>query len=454
MSSVPVWSERLRRMVTGDGLRAQLLRGGVGSLTVKLASVLLGFVLAVILARTLGPEQYGVYGFVLTLVTLIAIPAQVGLPHLVVRETAKAATSRDWALMRGIWRWATRYVAVTSLVLLLAVGVALYLAGHYLSEARYWALIIAFPLIPLIALGNIRGAALRGLRRVVLGQLPEKVIRTVVLILLALAFLTWGVGAGYDFTASTALALYVAAAAIAFLTGAWLLWRARPEGVVLERSIRTEGREWQRAVLPLALITGVQVLNSHVDVLFLGLLRSDEEVGLYRVVIQLGNLVIFGLTAINMVLHPHISRLHQQGNREALQRMVTNSARVILLLALPPVFLFVLFGEWVLILAFGEDYTSAHVALSILALGQLINAGMGSVGALLNMTGHERDTMRGMLIALALNVSLNLLLIPPFGIEGAAFATALTFASWNVFLWRMVWKRLGIKSTAIEGRWR
>ena len=445
------WAKRIQRLTSGDGLRAQLFRGGVGSLSVKLASVLLGFVLAVILARTLGPEQYGVYGFVLTLVTLIAIPAQVGLPHLVVRETAKAGASQDWALMRGIWRWATRYVAVTSLVLLLVVGAGLYFAGQNLSEARYQALIIALPLIPLIALGNIRGAALRGLRRVVLGQLPEKVIRTAVLILLALAFLTWGVGAGYEFTANTALGLYVAAAAVAFLMGAWLLWRARPEGVVHEPTRRTEGREWQRAVLPLALISGVQVLNSHVDVLFLGLLRSDEEVGLYRVVIQLGNLVIFGLTAINMVLHPHISRLHQQGNRETLQRMVTNSARVILLLALPPVVLFVFFGEWVLILAFGQDYTSAHVALAILALGQLVNAGMGSVGALLNMTGHERDTMRGMLMALALNVALNLLLIPLFGIEGAALATAMTFATWNVFLWRLVWKRLGIKSTAIEG---
>lgn len=441
---------RLLKHAKGSGLRAQLLRGGAGSISVKLASVLLGFVLTIILARALGPEKYGVYGFTLTLITLIAIPAQVGLPNLVVRETAKASATHDWAVMKGIWYWATRYVVITSLALLVIMGAGLYFAGHYISGQRYEALIVALPLIPLIALGNIRGAALRGLRRVVLGQLPEKVIRTVVLIFLVAMVLSFSTWLELVFTASTALCLYLAAAATAFIVGSFLLWRARPEGVVSEPTIRIEAREWRRAVLPLALIAGVQVLNSNVDILFLGLLRSDEEVGLYRVVIQLGNLVVFGLTAINMVLHPYISRLHQQGNREALQRLTTTSARVILLLALPPVILFVFFGEWALTLAFGAEYKPAYVALALLSLGQLVNAGMGSVGALLNMSGHERDTMRGMLIAIVLNIMLNLLLIPPFGIEGAALATALTFAIWNVLLWRAVWKRLGIKSTALQ----
>jgi len=431
-------------------LRKQLLHGGVGSLSLKLASVLLGFILAVLLARSLGPEQYGVYGFTLTLVTLIAIPAQVGLPHLLVRETAKAEVRSDWALMRGLWRWAARYVFISSLILLTFVGSIVFLFGHHLNEHRLQALIIALPVIPLIALGNIRGAALRGLGRVFLGQLPEKVIRTAAMILFVGTLIAAGGEIGRTFSANSALTLYVASAALAFAVGAALLWANRPEGVTHETSARTKTAEWRRAVIPLALISGVQVLNSNVDMLLLGMMRTDEEVGLYRVAVQLGTLVIFGLTAINMVLHPHISRLYQSGDHQALQRLVTLSSRIILLFALPPVLVLVFLGGPVLTLLFGADYQPAHVALALLALGQLMNAGMGSVGALLNMTGHEQDTMHGMLIALTLNIVLNLALIPLLGIAGAALATALTFATWNIILWRMVRRRLGIKASAFE----
>lgn len=429
-------------------MQATLLRNSAASLLIKLTSVLLGFVLAVLLARGLGPEQYGIYGFILTLVTMIAIPAQVGLPNLVVRETARAGGREDWALMRGIWRWSSRYVLTTSLLLLTVVAIALYFAGDLLTADRHRALVLALPLIPLIALGNIRGAALRGLRRVVLGLLPEKIIRTVLLIALIGSLFLIG---GNNFTASTALKLYVVSALVAFVVGAWLLWRARPHQLKKEANVKVTGPEWRRAVLPLALIGAAQLLNTNIDMLLLGVLRSDAEVGLYRVVVQLGQLVIFGLTAINMVLHPSIARLHQQGDLKGLQRVVTTSARMIFLIALPPAIVFIVFGEWVLTMAFGEEYAPAKTALAILVVGQLVNAGMGSVGALLNMTGHERDTMRAMLVAVVINIALNVALIPRFGIEGAAFSTSFSFVIWNVMLWRMVWKRLKIRSTAIPG---
>ena len=438
-------SRRIKRVLSGDSLRARMLRGGAGSIVVKISSLLLGFVLTIILARTLGPEQYGIYGFTLALVSLIAIPAQMGLPNLVVRETAKARVNEDWALMRGIWLWATRYIAVSSLLLFSLVGLGLVVFGYRMSDHRLEALIIAMPLIPLVALGNVRGAALRGLRRVVLGQLPEKVIRTVTLIALSLVFL-WSVGKD-GFNASNALVLYVAAAAVAFVTGAWMLRQAKPLAVRQKSSVRFMASEWRRAVVPLALISGLQLLNSSADILLLGLLRSDAEVGIYRVAVQLANLVIFGLGAINMVLHPHIAALHSEGKREELQRLTVLSARVIFVLALPPVLIFLFFGGWLITTIFGESYAPASMALGILAVGQLVNAGMGSVGALLNMTGHERDTARGMFAAFAVNIVLNLLLIPQFGIEGAATATAVAFVLWNVILWRLVWKRLRINST-------
>ncbi len=131
-----------------------------------------------------------------------------------------------------------------------------------------------------------------------------------------------------------------------------------------------------------------------------------------------------------------------------LQRLVTQSARAILALAVPITLVFVLFGEQFLALAFGPDYAAGHTALAILAIGQLVNAGMGSVGVLLNMTGHERDTMRGVAIAAVANVLLSLVLIPLFSTVGAAVATAASPIIWNILLRRAVTRRIQIETMA------
>jgi O-antigen/teichoic acid export membrane protein len=79
----------------------------------------------------------------------------------------------------------------------------------------------------------------------------------------------------------------------------------------------------------------------------------------------------------------------------------------------------------------------------------MINAGMGSVGLILNMTGNEKDTLKGHIIAALVNIILNLVLIPYFGINGAAWATAVSMICWNLILGLLVFKRLGIWAHAI-----
>jgi O-antigen/teichoic acid export membrane protein len=89
-------------------------------------------------------------------------------------------------------------------------------------------------------------------------------------------------------------------------------------------------------------------------------------------------------------------------------------------------------GKPVLSLLFGEQFTRAYPAVILLALGQFVNSISGSTGIFLNMTGHERALQNIMLAAAGLNIALALVLIPRFGVEGAAFASMLTTVSWNV----------------------
>jgi O-antigen/teichoic acid export membrane protein len=435
----------LNNVISGRGMGSELARNGIGSLILKISDVLLSFLIAVILARALGAEGYGVYSYVYALVTLLSIPAQFGLPNLLVRETAKALARQEWGIIQGVWRWAGRITGILTVVLILGTGAVVILWGDQFSHQQLFTMFWGLALVPLIALSALRGAALRGLHRVIQGQIPEQAILPGLLLLFIL-------GAIFLFPATNlspaaAMGFHVAAAALAFVTGAVLLWRATPPEVRRAEPIY-ESRLWLASTLPLAFIGGMQLINNRTSILILGLFTDSVQVGIYRVADQMSLLVSFGLMAINMAVAPQFARLHAIGDAGRLQKLATTSARMAFFLTTLVVAAFLLFGKLFLGLVFGAEFIPAYSPLIILACGQLVSSAAGSVAVLLNMTGNEQETARGMTIAAVGNVILNLILIPLWGTIGAAVASAVTLSSWNFLLLVAVRRKLKINSMA------
>ena len=427
-----------------ENLTGTLLRGGVGSVVIRITNVFLGAILTVFLARLLGPTGYGTYIFIFSLVSIIAIPAQFGIPRLVVRETARAQVNDDWPLMRGMWRWATGMVLTFSLVLVGAglIG-ALYLQDRF-SDLQLNTFFIGLLLVPLMALGALRGAMLQGLRRVVLGQLPEIIIRPslLLLILLVVACLS-----SSGINADRAMEIHAVAALGAFAVGGILLYYNRPQQLTAKPDPVYRPKAWLMAIWPLALTAGMQQVNKNTDIIMLGYFLTAEDVGIFRVAVQGAMLVVFGQQAISMLVAPYYARLYAQGDKQRLQQTVTMSGRLAFSAAIIFFFVFLFWGKDLLRLFFGVAFISAYIPLVILGLGQLINSMFGHVGGLLNMTGHERDHASGVAIAAGCNILLNIILIPLFGMVGAAIATSITMVMWNYLLWRSVKKKLDIESS-------
>ena len=195
---------------------------------------------------------------------------------------------------------------------------------------------------------------------------------------------------------------------------------------------------------PFALIGGVGILNSQVDILMLGYFVEAEEIGLYRVAILGSALVGFGLQAANVVLPTLFSRLQALGDQVQLQRLVTLSARLILLSALPIAAVLWLVGDWLATLVFGKEFAESYAPMAVLAVGELVGASMGSMGFLLYMSGEEKPALRILAITAGVNVVLNVLLIPAFGMVGAAIATAIGQGLRLMLLYQLVVKRLAL----------
>ncbi len=420
-------------------------RETLGSMGLKFSSVSLTFLSSVLLARVLGPEDFGVYAYVYALILLLSVPSEFGLPTLVVRETARGMARKEYSSVQGVWRWSTRMTGIISFTLVALTGVFIFFFQGTFSNKRLETFLWALALVPLIALGNFRGAALRGLQRIVAGQLPEFLVRPGIFVLV-LASSIWL--RAKALSAPNAMAMYVAASALAFGFGAFLLWKTTPPEV-RQAAPRIDNRAWLLSALPLAFVGGMQLVNQQASILLQGFYLSDSEIGVFRVATQVSQLASFGLLAINMVVAPRFAILYAQNNMRKLQRLVTRSTQIILAFSLMVTVGFILLGKPFLHLLFGSPYTTAYMPLVILLGGQLVNSGVGSVGVLLNMTYNERETAKALTISAILNIVFNLLLIPIFGIIGSAVATVISLTSWNLLLWSAVRKRIGINSLAI-----
>ena len=448
--------DRAHPQFTGGAIRARQLflravnsrlgRDTIGSMGLKITSGGLGFLSTVLLARLLEPAGYGVYAYVYAWINVLSVLTQFGLPTLVVRETARGMAQDRPDLVQGIWRWAGRITGLLSLALAGVGAVLAWVLRSSFGGERLSTFAWAILLVPLVALGNLRGAALRGLQRVVAGQMPEFLIRPGLLVLL-LGGAAWLLGR--SLSAAEAMALSVAAAALAFGFGAWMLWRVAPSSVRAARP-QYESRAWWLSAFPLAFVDGISLINNQAAIIILGFFVSDAEIGVYRVAAQVSTLASFGLDAVNLVVAPRFAELYEKGDLAKLQRLVTISARVILAMNMGFTLGYVLLGRLFLRLVFGPAYLGAYIPLLILLVGQAVNSAAGSVGMLLNMTRHERDTAKGLAVSAILNVVLNLLLVPLLGIIGAAIATAVSLITWKVLLWQVVRWRLGINSLAFD----
>jgi O-antigen/teichoic acid export membrane protein len=209
-----------------------------------------------------------------------------------------------------------------------------------------------------------------------------------------------------------------------------------------------ESARWLPGAVKLVLVNSMYLLNVNADILLLGAIVGSEAAGIYKVATRGADLVMYSAFVINVPLAPIIAKLHAAGDRERLRRAIRLSTRVAALIALPVATGLVFFGDRFLAL-FGEGFQRGRSALAILSISQLVNAATGPVGSIMVMTGHETRTAIAVTIGAFTNIALNLILIPRYGILGAAVATTTSMMLWNGMLVLQVWSKLRIDPTIV-----
>jgi O-antigen/teichoic acid export membrane protein len=440
-----VLSGRMTETATGPRESApRALAGRLGgAISIRILGAGIGLGLQVMLARILGAEEYGFYVYAITCTHLLSLVGRVGTTTAALRFVPLYEGREQWGLLRGFMSRCWQVPLMVSTALAVTTAAVAWLMLPWLGRSLTVALWLACLVTPMETVLEVQSSVLLGFRRVVSSQLPHLVLRPALVMLVFAVAMAASPAPAF---ATVALGAEVVAVAATMAVAMWLLWRVRPAAMTVAAEFRTV--EWGRASLRMWIIAHLQLLISQTDTLLVGAFHGTTVAGIYAASSRLTRVVLFGLDAGNQVVAPAIARLFSQGRMAELQRTVTLAARGVLAFTVPVAVGLIMVGRQALSV-FGEAFVEGYSVLVILLAGQVINALTGPVGFLMTMTGHERRAMHVIGATAAMNLALNAVLIPGFGMAGAALATAIAVAARNLALAICVWRVLRIRATVI-----
>ena len=384
----------------------------------SLLGAVLQFSLRAVTARWMGQEGYGEFTLGLAVCTVLATLCGLGMSGYLARGLAQRLAVGD--------RAGGKRVACLSFIVALGASVAtaftLFVFAGSLSEAfgggGDFAVTIRVlcPLVPILVGLSLLEAFGRGLQKVWyyvgVGSILPAVLR--------MSSVTMAVLAGVAQVTQVAT-WYLIGSGAAILIGAFLMRK----DVLCVFSAQGWGEHDRHVVTFASAMLGSQalgIMRARSDTLLMGLMLSMGQVGLYGAALSIAALAQIGLSAVNQVLMPWLASEYALGKPERLRETYKSASVAAFCLTLPVLLCLLMSAEDAVVLLFGKDYLPAALPLQILVVGYFVNSATGSFGVAFIAAGEPGWNMIVTTVGVISSVILLLLLVPNFGLTGAAVA--------------------------------
>jgi O-antigen/teichoic acid export membrane protein len=386
------------------------------------------FLFQFVLVRILGPNAYGEFIYAYTWFGSLIPLAGLGLQEATVRIVPEYVVRGELGLLKGFIRWSFIAASIIGSVTAGACILIVRLAQDNLSQTLAAVLVLAACSLPLGVLGTLFASILRARERFSAAQIPQQILLPILIVMFTLIGVSF-----FEFRPTAIIpgaALLISV--VLFLLISFVL--ARNEALLIKgQSPGADTGGWADLTAHFAGLAVISML-ARVDVLMMGMMLDTFRAGIYATAVNLHVFVSFGFTTMAFVTGPRISRLTREGNIRELQSMVRLATSGSSAIALGSSAILLAFGRPLLRL-FDESFVVGYETLVILVFAGFFNVLTGPVGQLLWMGGHHREGFRLSGFAVLLNAGLNLVLIPTFGMNGAAL---------SMLMATLVWKTIGV----------
>lgn len=388
------------------------------------------FVARLLIARYNLPSDYGVFSLALAILTLAMALGTLGLRQGATRYIAFFRGKGDAAKVHGAVYASLKLSFIASVCL----GVIVFFIADILAIKIFHISDLAIALkifavgIPFLTLINVLAAIFCGFDRIG----PQVYFEYIMLNILFFVALVVVVSTGMPFV--TILLSYLSALVITFTVFAIYTIRRLPRSIGLldVKAAAPITKDLLLFSLPLLGVIMLTMIMNWINTLMLGYFKLPVAVGLYNAAYPLAQFIIEPLVALLLIYVPIATGLYSQNKIYELRRNYTVLTKWLVFITLPLFLVLFLFPEAVLLLFFGRDYMQAAIALRILSFGFIISNILGPNRGTLIAMGHARFLMWTTLATVALNVILNIFLIPRLGVAGAATASVISIVLMNV----------------------
>lgn len=400
----------------------EIALGSVLAISAKVIAIGCIFLMNLVIVRQIGVHEAGVFFLCLATVSFVANVGRLGLDKSLVRFISSAKSTDNMVKLHGVYRkaiaWGTSSCVIfASLFFLFRVPISVNIFNKSFLEPVLTIMIVA---IPLIGLFTLHASSLQGLKKVLMSMISLSLIAPLCTLL---ALLTFGsndaLDVAYIYTASCAVAV----------VAAYFFWKISTSKITYQAKFSST--QLRQSCFPLLGAVCCNQIVAWSSLILLGVWGSAEDVGIFAIAQRTALLTSLVLIGVNAITAPKLSELISQSRHNEVIKIARLAVRLSLVAAVPSFIVIAIYPE-VILNIFGSEFIIASTALIILAFGQLINNISGPVEALLTMSGNELKVGQNFAVGAFLSIFLGILLIPYYGLLGAAITQATAVASLNL----------------------
>ena len=379
------------------------------------------FIYRIAIARYLGPEDYGLLSIGIMVLNVAILLSVIGLNEGLVRYMAFYRGKNEFGKVKGSLLAALKISIILSIILSIIITVfSKFISIQIFHNERLIPILAIFALvIPLYTILIMMTNAILSFKKPEYNLISRVFGREFINLILALSVvLIGGTVLGISFAYLISMAIGAALSIFLF---------ERKVFSFLSKKIKAVHNYKPLLQFSVPLFFSDIFINImlYADTFFLGIYRSASEVGIYNVALPLAASLGIFLTTFSQIFYPIMSELHAKKKYDELNKNYSTVLRWIFMSSLPVVLLVIMFPENILGLLFGKEYILGSSALVILISAYFIDVITGPAVRILMTFKRTKLVFAINVFSAVVNIILNIILIPNFGISGAALATGI-----------------------------
>ncbi len=409
----------------------EVLKGGAVSFIYRIATMLVSYGLMFFIARKLGQEGLGIFNLCLAISGLLVMVGCLGFNTSIVRFVSQYVATGQFSTVTALYKSILKFASILGVIL----GVGFFVSSHYFANVIFKDPNLTLPFqitgltVPVIVILTINVEFIRGLKVVQISEFFRNLSMQLV------ALVGTIIASFFVLTAADPLLFYALGAVISLvITMIYIMRYLNKTKVanIISQEENTYSFKYHFLIsLPMILTSFIQLINGKIDTLMLGYFADTGIVGVFTMALKLSVITNFVIGALKTIAMPKMAELFWADKRVQLNNVVQYSTKITFLFAFPVSLVLMIFPEFILGLV-KEEFVIGANTLRIFALTQLINAWSGMVAVFLNVSGDQLYFTKIVAITTVVNIILNIIFIPLFGMEGAAWATLISTVGWNV----------------------